>query len=1360
MSCCRKFLDEAAIPPRMVAENVDVNNSLYADKINKKLNKFIRRRKIVNNISCNTISHTDNSLIIIKCYVGEKMSLLKVLIDSGSMENVITSKAAHKAGYTLRPSNVKMISAQGNNLEVLGSCELELNFAENQYKATAVVTSELIEGIDIILGMKFLNQHTTVLTTKPGCSPKFMIGTQNIPIIREENNKDSRFSIFNICDNDYGTVEYVKSSKRMVIPPRCIGTLKIKIPYNKDLIGKTVLFHQNDFTDNLTKGEDEIEFEIPEGALKVHETQNGKTYSYVQFINHGSNTKIINENERVGSISLLGKTETDPQPRANEKVSINLVGKMDEEERWKKVKEMLKDKTTPNSPEEEALFRVVKKYQHVVQLPTEPFKTTKTVKHRIEYEGPETLFIPPYNIAHADIEDTNKELDRLISSRHIRPSKSGFNSPIIPVRKHDKSVRLVHDYRQINRYTKKQRFPLPNIDKILASLKGAQYFVVLDLKSGYFQIPLEESSIPLTAFRTATGCYEYVQMPFGLANAPSSMQKLMLNVISGLTHCHAFLDDLLIWGKTLEECEANLARVMQRLTEHDLTVKVEKCSFFKKSCKYLGHIINENGIMPDKEKIKCIQNYPKPSDLLGVRSFLGLTGYLRKFIKNYAHIASALNDITRGYPKKGKNVKIQWGEKEEESFNALKNAISSDVILHYPDFKKEFFLTTDASDIALGGYLHQLDEQGNDRPIAFFSKKLLDCEKRYAIIDREALSVVYGLKVCRPYILGCQVTITNDNAPLIWMLKSSNPSARVARWQVLLSEYNITNIRHVSGKDNVIADALSRNISTKDTLDILLDEIPSLCTIVTQEVKDEIINWNVDELGPEQDTITLYRELKNYLRGKRAHLPRFMAAPLNQFQLEDQILYLVTKSAYDRSKFRACLPPSYYEKALLLAHNIPISGHSGVNTTLERLKEFAYWPTMVRDTKTFVKTCKICLKTKRDNSAKCPILRNPEVIKPFDRCNMDLIGPVDPSANGHRYILSMVDVLSRYGFAIPLTDKSTPTVARALINNVIGQFGPPKSIYSDSGKEFTGSIMTEVLKLMNIKQRHVTVYRPQASGIVERYNGTLCSIIRALVHEHPHTWDLSLPMATLAYNTAYHRVLKESPYFIFFMRDVNLPFHNILETPSPWYAYDDLKHEMQVRAHTCYQLAKKYIEAGQEDNERYRNVKAKRRDIRVGDRVYLKKVRNITKFGTKYIGPFRIMKILGVIFWLKELATSKIVKVHGDRLKLEEIIEKNENPNAMSTYPISEELVQDECEFVSKDELGSIGLENKTYDNEPEVEELLDRELKITDPQGLREISKENMSEAIKCNINNDSVSSEENQRYPLRNRIKKFNNS
>ena len=169
---------------------------------------------------------------------------------------------------------------------------------------------------------------------------------------------------------------------------------------------------------------------------------------------------------------------------------------------------------------------------------------------------------------------------------------------------------------------------------------------------------------------------------------------------------------------------------------------------------------------------------------------------------------------------------------------------------------------------------------------------------------------------------------------------------------------------------------------------------------------------------------------------------------------------------------------------------------------------------------------------------------------------------------------------------------------------------------------------------------------------------------------------------------------------------------------------------------------------------------AKCRNIRVGDRVYLKKVRNITKFGTKYIGPFRIMKILGVIFWLKELATSKIVKVHGDRLKLEEIIEKHENPNAMSTYPISEELVQDECEFVSKDELGSIGLENKTYDNEPEVEELLDRELKITDPQGLREISKENMSEAIKCNINNDSVSSEENQRYPLRNRIKKFNNS
>ena len=1243
----------------MVAEKINLNRSLYADEKVKKLNKFERRRKILNINKTGKLRSDDNQLVVLNSYVGKQMKTLRVLIDSGAQENVITEKAAHRLGDSnLRPSKVKMVSAQGEDLPVLGQLNISLRFGNKQYTAETVCTPELIEGVDVILGMKFLNKHETSLTTQPGVSPKFTIDGKVIPIVRDQEKRIShRYSVFSLKHTEEDIVEWVKTTKDIIIPPRCIGTLKVKIPFNVDISQKTCLFHPNEVTDDLTVGEDESDFEIPEGVLKVHMSKKGKLYSYVQYINHSTESKKLKQGHIIGGVSMLGDNETEPSADSSDYSTVNAVKQLTSEQRWEKVKEVLKGKTIPGSAEEQALYRCMRVNQGVVQLPAEPFKTTQTVKHRIDYEGPETLFIPPYDIAHADIEDTNAAVEKLIEMKHVRRSKSGFNSPIIPVRKKDKTIRIVHDYRQINRFTKKQRFPLPKVDKILARLKGARYFVVLDLKSGYFQIPLEESSKPLTAFRTETGCYEYNSMCMGLTNSPSTMQRLMLNVITGLSHCHAFLDDLLIWGETLEECEVNLDKVLRRLVEHNLTIQTEKCSFFTNKCKYLGHVVTEKGVMPDPEKVQAIKDFPVPKNLFGVRSFLGLCGYYRKFIRGYSNIAAPLHDLTKGYSKRGKKIEVRWGEVEETAFNALKDAMTNDVVLYYPDFSKLFYLTTDASDIAIGGYLHQIDENGSDRPVLFFSKKLLDAETRYDIIDLEALAVVYGLKVSRPYILGREVEITSDNAPLVWMLKSANPSSRVARWQVLLSEYNITNIKHLAGKDNVVADALSRNIPVHDTLDQLLEEIPSLNTIAQGKSDDTIVDWNVSELGPEQDTVALYRELKKYLKGHRASLPRFVGAPLNQFQLEENILYLKTVNAYDKERYRVCLPPTYYEKALMLAHSIPISGHAGVNTTIERLKLFCYWPTIVRDAKQFVKTCKTCLKVKPDRGARSPILRNPEVEKPFDRCNMDLIGPVNVSDNGNRYILSMVDVLTRYGFAVAIPDKSTTTVARALMNNIIGQFGPPRSLYSDQGSEFTGKVMQEVLQLMNIKQRHITCYRPQASGLVERFNGTLCSILRALVYEHPQTWDLSLPLSTLAYNSSFHSVLMETPYYLFFLRDVNLPYDNILETPSPWYAYDDLKHELQIRAHTCYDLARKYIEAGQEQQEKYKNKRAKVRDIRVGDRVYVKRMKNVAKFSAKYLGPFRVVKMVGVIYWLRELATHKLVRVHAESLKLEDIVE-------------------------------------------------------------------------------------------------------
>ena len=355
-------------------------------------------------------------------------------------------------------------------------------------------------------------------------------------------------------------------------------------------------------------------------------------------------------------------------------------------ERWDFIKQELVGKCDAGSAEEQALLRCFKRHQEVIQLPGEPFKTTDTVRHHIDYEGPPTLFVPQYNIAQVDLEDTEVELQRLQQEHHIRESQSGFNAPIIPVRKKSGNIRLVNDYRQLNRFTRKHRFPLPRIDHILNNLRGARYFCVLDLKSGYLQIRLTDQSAPLAAFRTPNGCWEYCNMPFGLCNAPSTMQRLMLQVIVGLPNCSVFLDDILIHGRTLEECERNLDAVLARLETHNLTLQTSKCTFFRKSCTFLGHIISTEGISPDPEKVSAIKEFPVPKDLLAIRSFLGLTSYYRKFIRNYSQIAYPLHELTKGFTRKGKNIAIQWGEREQEAFDALKDAMMYNVTLSYPNF--------------------------------------------------------------------------------------------------------------------------------------------------------------------------------------------------------------------------------------------------------------------------------------------------------------------------------------------------------------------------------------------------------------------------------------------------------------------------------------------------------------------------------------------------------------------------------------------------------------------------------------------------------------------------------------------------
>ena len=651
------------------------------------------------------------------------------------------------------------------------------------------------------------------------------------------------------------------------------------------------------------------------------------------------------------------------------------------------------------------------------------------------------------------------------------------------------------------------------------------------MKSGYSQVKLHPESRPLTAFTVPEGRFQHTVLPQGLTNAPSCFQSLMCNVVSGLApNVFCFLDDLLVVSENNTQHEKHLDLLLQRLQKHNLSIRIDKCQFFKPSVNYLGFKVGNQGISPLPEKIEAIQTFPRPQDLYQLRSFLGLTSYYRRFLPNYAEISIPLVALTKGHPKRGKKVKISWSEAAEKAFLSFKEKMTSEVMLQFPDYTKPFRLCTDASNTSIGGVLSQLDDSGRERPISFFSRVLSECETRYPIIEKEGLALVYGLRLQKPIIGSFPVEVVSDNNPLIYLMKSATSNSRVVRWQAATLDFNIINFKHLPGKENIVADCMSRK--PFDVIDDLLDDLPVLAAIKVRQEEDEpaVIEWDLCQLQKDQDADPIFSEIKKIISGERAKLPQRLSVPLNQFELMSNVLYFKDISAYGKDRYQCCIPESYRKKALMLGHSSLLGGHAGEMHTIQRLKKLAFWFSMRKDAIEFVKGCEICKKYMRDRIPPEPILRSPQVSRPWQAVHMDLIGPLPESESGNKYILTLIDVLTRYGVAVALPNKKADTVARAITEKVFAVYGLTESLISDNGSEVANMILEMALGYLKIKHRKVTAYRPSANGLVESFNKTLMNILRSQVQEQERHWDVGLSLAVLSYNCGYSRVIRESPF--------------------------------------------------------------------------------------------------------------------------------------------------------------------------------------------------------------------------------------
>ncbi|XP_055957860.1 retrovirus-related Pol polyprotein from transposon opus isoform X1 [Patella vulgata] len=598
------------------------------------------------------------------------------------------------------------------------------------------------------------------------------------------------------------------------------------------------------------------------------------------------------------------------------------------------------------------------------------------VKHKIQLSDEIPFKQPHRRIPPGMYEEVKEHLHDLIEAGIIRRSHSPYVSPVVLARKKDNSLRMCVDYRMLNKKTIRDAYALPRIEEMLDNLAGSKYFSVVDMKSGYHQVSIEDSDIPKTAFTVGPlGFYEYVRLPFGLTNAPGTYQRLMQDCLGDLNWkiCAIFIDDLIIFSRTYEEHIERLTQVFTKLREHGIKLAPKKCEFIQEKVRYLGHIVSEDGITTDPKKTDKVESWPVPTNVDELRKFLGFVGYYRRFIKDFSKTAKVLNDLLVGGPtvkKRGRAVKEKqkkewkWEEAQKEAFQNLKTSLVQPPVLAYADFTQPFILHTDASGVGLGAVLYQ-KQDGFERVIAYASRSLTKAEKNYPAHKLEYLALKWAVTdKFHQYLFNNNFTVFTDNNPLTYILTTAKLDATGHRWLAALSNYNFS-IKYRAGRKNMDADALSR-MTENDYQEVSPDVMEAIRNSDTDEGYIQTVSMS-HQVSPNMMTLTtpivslgewerrqgedpLLRQLCNdILNGRPARTktgsPEEAALyrHYEHFVLKSGTLYRRTMVAGDEI-LQLVLPEAYRRLAIVGVHDD--LGHQGRDRTIGLAQERFYWPKM------------------------------------------------------------------------------------------------------------------------------------------------------------------------------------------------------------------------------------------------------------------------------------------------------------------------------------------------------------------------------------------------------------------------------
>ncbi|KAK2898063.1 hypothetical protein Q8A73_014443 [Channa argus] len=820
------------------------------------------------------------------------------------------------------------------------------------------------------------------------------------------------------------------------------------------------------------------------------------------------------------------------------------------------------------------------------------------VQHHIDTGDAPPIRLRPHRLPLVKRQAAQELIESMVANDIIEPSDSPWAAPMVMVRKKTGKWRPCVDYRRLNAVTKKDSYPLPRNDDALDYVAGSCWFSSLDLRSGYWQVELAPEARSNTAFTIGQGLWQFKVMPFGLCNAPATLERLMERVLKDIprSRCVVYLDDLLVHAKGFEDAINNLAGVFMAICQAGLRLNPAKCHLLARETQFLGHVVNEHGVTTDRAKVAAIKEWPQPTTTSELRSFLGLASYYRRFVKDFATIASPLHRVTE------KGRRFGWSEACSRAFQRLKVDLSEAPVLAYPDPQQPFIVDTDASGTG-------------ERVVAYYNCSLSRPERNYCVTRRELLAVVLAVRHFRPYLLG-------------------------TRWLEILQEYDF-DIQHRPGRQHGNADALSQR-------PCLLDECrycrrheerelgPSTAAVTTGEGEP----FSREQLQQHQEMDPVLAEVRSWLETQqRPEWPAISArgpeikllhSQWGSLELCDGILQSSTGGGG--------------HQVLRWVQGSAGAGHFGNSKTVRRLRQRFYWPGCRQDAELHVHWCDDCTAQKGPTQRSRGPVQQYLVGAPMERVGVDILGPFPTTEDGNRYILVAMDYFTKWPAAYAVPDQTATTAAQRLVEDMFSRFGVPEELHSDQGRNF---------------ESRTTPLHPQSDGLVERFNRTLATQLAILTSQHQKDWDQHLPLVLWAYRTAVQESSQCTPATLMFGRELQTPVDLVFgPPPEPEITGGpelDYLRRLKERLSVVHQLARESQgDAGARQKRAY-DGRCHGHPFAVGDNVWVycpvRKRGLSPKLTSHWQGPGEILdRISEVVYRVRMPGRGRRVVLHRDRL--------------------------------------------------------------------------------------------------------------